>query len=281
MKTLTKILGAGAATALISTAVVIPLTFDANATNYPRSAFGSNPHAGVDPNASHGWGNAAWPNCPTDISTAKSKSGDKAGVRSQLAPLVSELMNQTEAMGYQLKPSETGGFNCRAIRGSNKPSNHSKGKAVDLNWNSNPMSSTFKTNIPPKVVKLWESHGFYWGGRYNGRVDTMHFEYIGTPASVKKNLADLKKGGGGKPTTPPKGDKCDFTSKHSTVNKGDRGAAVKEAQCLLAKKGYKEVGSADGIFGAKTDAAVRHFQKNNKLKVDGYVGPKTWAKLHG
>jgi peptidoglycan hydrolase-like protein with peptidoglycan-binding domain len=37
--------------------------------------------------------------------------------------------------------------------------------------------------------------------------------------------------------------------------------------------------SVDGIFGPKTLARVKEFQKNNGLKVDGIVGPLTWGKL--
>ena len=38
-------------------------------------------------------------------------------------------------------------------------------------------------------------------------------------------------------------------------------------------------GSADGFYGAKTQAAVNAAQKYYKLTVDGVCGPMTWAKL--
>jgi len=50
-------------------------------------------------------------------------------------------------------------------------------------------------------------------------------------------------------------------------------------QQRLLDLGYTEVGTADGIFGPKTDEAVRHFQEINDLFVDGIVGPITWEVL--
>ena len=35
----------------------------------------------------------------------------------------------------------------------------------------------------------------------------------------------------------------------------------------------------DGIFGPKTEAAVKEYQKSNDLVADGIVGPKTWNML--
>jgi peptidoglycan hydrolase-like protein with peptidoglycan-binding domain len=63
-----------------------------------------------------------------------------------------------------------------------------------------------------------------------------------------------------------------------TVKKGSTGAAVRMLQRLLADFGY-DPGEVDGDFGAKTEKAVREFQGDFGLDVDGIVGPKTWAAL--
>lgn len=56
------------------------------------------------------------------------------------------------------------------------------------------------------------------------------------------------------------------------------GDDVKEAQILLTEKGYNP-GTADGIFGKKTDIAVKNFQTDNNLTVDGIIGKKTAEAL--
>jgi peptidoglycan hydrolase-like protein with peptidoglycan-binding domain len=61
------------------------------------------------------------------------------------------------------------------------------------------------------------------------------------------------------------------------VKKGDSGNAVKAAQRELDAHGYKL--TVDGAFGARTDSAVRSFQKAHKLSADGIVGPLTWHAL--
>lgn len=63
----------------------------------------------------------------------------------------------------------------------------------------------------------------------------------------------------------------------TTIRKGDKGSDVRTCQELLNKLGYGLV--ADGIFGVKTETAVKDFQKKNNLTSDGIVGPKTWAVL--
>ena len=61
--------------------------------------------------------------------------------------------------------------------------------------------------------------------------------------------------------------------------RGYTGDAVKTLQEKLNAKGF-DSGNVDGIFGAKTYAAVTAFQKANGLGVDGIVGKLTWGKLY-
>lgn len=63
----------------------------------------------------------------------------------------------------------------------------------------------------------------------------------------------------------------------STVKYGSQGSDVKKLQQTLNRSGYKL--AEDGIFGAKTQAAVKDYQKKNKLAVDGIVGKNTWGML--
>ena len=63
-----------------------------------------------------------------------------------------------------------------------------------------------------------------------------------------------------------------------TLRRGDRGEDVKVLQRALKRAGF-DAGTIDGIFGSRTEAAVRAFQRANGLQVDGIVGPKTWAAL--
>ena len=60
--------------------------------------------------------------------------------------------------------------------------------------------------------------------------------------------------------------------------KGSTGGGVKTLQAALNARKYA-CGTADGIFGAKTLAAVKAFQKANGLTQDGQVGALTWGKL--
>lgn len=70
-----------------------------------------------------------------------------------------------------------------------------------------------------------------------------------------------------------------------TLRRGAEGEWVEKLQSLLLGAGYgaffeaESKNPVDGIFGAKTEAAVKAFQRDHGLTIDGIVGPKTWAEL--
>ncbi|MEE6207776.1 MAG: peptidoglycan-binding protein [Alphaproteobacteria bacterium] len=62
------------------------------------------------------------------------------------------------------------------------------------------------------------------------------------------------------------------------IKKGSQGNYVKVLQGFLICKGYN-TGGLDGDFGTQTDKAVRAFQSDNGLYVDGVAGKATFAAL--
>ena len=62
------------------------------------------------------------------------------------------------------------------------------------------------------------------------------------------------------------------------LRRGSKLSSVRYAQLKLLSKLYT-VGEIDGIFGTVTQNAVKQFQSENDLQVDGIIGPQTWQKL--
>ena len=62
------------------------------------------------------------------------------------------------------------------------------------------------------------------------------------------------------------------------LKQGSSGSLVKTVQTKLKNWGYY-TGSVDGIYGPKTVAAVKYFQRKNGLSADGIVGAKTAAAM--
>jgi hypothetical protein len=74
----------------------------------------------------------------------------------------------------------------RVIKDTDRLSMHSYGIAIDLAptttqyWKDEAASETakigYKNTMPLSIVRIFEKHGFIWGGRWY-HYDTMHFEY--------------------------------------------------------------------------------------------------------
>jgi len=102
------------------------------------------------------------------------------GVASKLKAVERELAKIPNIRKY-LKPIG-GTFKWRKIAGTNRMSVHSFGAAIDINvkysayWRWNKGKYRYQNKIPLSIVKVFEKHGFIWGGRWY-HYDTMHFEY--------------------------------------------------------------------------------------------------------
>lgn len=62
---------------------------------------------------------------------------------------------------------------------------------------------------------------------------------------------------------------------------GEESESVERVQGLLSKHGYLPAGNVTGYYGEITEKAVKSFQDNNRLTVDGTVGIRTMAALTG
>ncbi len=106
------------------------------------------------------------------------------GVNIKLKAVSDELETlPPEYRKYLVEPAGT--FKWRTIAGTNRQSNHSFGAAIDIavkysdywHWKvSADDQYPYKNRIPLAIVRIFEKHGFIWGGRWY-HYDTMHFEY--------------------------------------------------------------------------------------------------------
>jgi N-acetylmuramoyl-L-alanine amidase len=63
-----------------------------------------------------------------------------------------------------------------------------------------------------------------------------------------------------------------------TYKRGSSGSAVSQIQTRLKTWGYYSY-EIDGVYGSRTEAAVKAFQKRNGLTADGMAGPATLSAM--
>jgi len=93
------------------------------------------------------------------------------------------LVATDASVGAYLYPS-SGTYNYRVISGTTILSMHAYGIALDMKYNNqdywqwaDPIKAQARiVNYPKALVKIFENHGFIWGGKWN-HFDTVHYEY--------------------------------------------------------------------------------------------------------
>ena len=69
------------------------------------------------------------------------------------------------------------------------------------------------------------------------------------------------------------------TAGYPTLRRGSRGCYVMILQDALSTLGYQTGNRIDGLFGTRTEEALRGYQRRTSLAVDGVCGCNTWKKI--
>ena len=169
-------------------------------------------------------------------------------------------------------------------------------KAPTFHWDKAGLAFDFCKNVKgreyddaeffKKAAAIAKKMGFSWGGDWKSFVDRPHIQwddggkYSGSDirAGKRPRTMPLYTGKATSPPTPSVKKETMVTVSLPQIKSGSSGASVKALQALLNAKGYN-CGAVDGIFGTKTLAALKSFQKAAGLTTDGVCGVNTWSEV--
>jgi peptidoglycan hydrolase-like protein with peptidoglycan-binding domain len=129
-------------------------------------------------------------------------------------------------------------------------------------------------------VRVTAGQHIAWVGDSGNAENTaphVHFELRDPSGVVVNSYASLVAAGG---NDVGKGQRDPLVGGARVLRQGLDGADVHALQDRLADLGYN-TGTPDGVFGPKTDTAVRAFQESMGMTVDGLVGRQTKTALVG
>lgn len=154
------------------------------------------------------------------------------------------------------------GYRCKTHNASPKVggssgSHHVKGMAADIR---------VQGITPEEVAKYAESIGIQRIGLYD------NFVHIGSDTNKRFWL--------GHEGTEVDSFTKTVTLKLPVLKKGSRGDSVMALQTLLEGYGYEDRGGW-GAFDSKTEIALKEYQRDSELTVDGSCGKATWTSLLG
>jgi peptidoglycan hydrolase-like protein with peptidoglycan-binding domain len=176
---------------------------------------------------------------------------------------------------YWVKKRINGRYPATAASPGN--SNHGLGLALDIaeEYDSDPQPDPIRDSF----VRWLISNAGRYGISAELQSEPWHWRYVaGDAIPLATQLYESAHGGSPPVPTPQPpvtpGPSIVIAYPGTPLQRGSKGEAVKLVQ---AKVGAKP----DGDFGKATDRRVKDWQKKNKLKADGIVGPVTWKKMFG
>lgn len=218
------------------------------------------------------------PACNVPLQRVDIVQGVQVRCHARAATAVRALGRVLEAHAYAVRQRDTSAYACRAITGGSGPSLHAFGIAIDVNWNTNPYraDNVLVTDMPRAMVedilRIRTKNGeqvWRWGGEFTSIKDSMHYEIACAPA-------DLATGIDWNTVRQPRIRRL-APHRWPLIQRGDGGPAVRKLQRILRVVAPGDSGY--GVFGPRTEAAVRSYQRRHGLNVDGKVGRQTWTAL--
>lgn len=189
-------------------------------------------------------------------------------VKVPLAPgdegwLLAAFVKRFDKFVEPLNRTDTHGYNRRQISNSDEWSNHASATAVDCNAVKHGQGKR-DTFTDAQVVKIRKIQADFdnvikWGGDYRTTVDEMHFEINGNPDEVELATRVQKRYG-----------KVSL----SRLFPGKRNLDVYLVKRALRREGY-DVGTYNFYFGVALTKALKKFQTDNHLSVNGSADRNT------
>lgn len=176
-----------------------------------------------------------------------------------------------------IKELNAAGYNCGVYASAYWFNNYLKNINIPFRWVASWGSDDGKPHTKPTNCDVWQytSKGSV-AGIGTGGVDcdivynTAMTALINTPTPTPE------------PTPEPTPSKK-VVVELDVLRKGDIGGEVKTIQSILNGVGFRDQNGAwlnvDGIFGIKTEYAVKCYQRARGLTVDGIVGAETWNRI--
>lgn len=123
---------------------------------------------------------------PPELRTIRSPGGASFSVAPAYADQFGGLLDDLRMAGYPVRGDQSGGYAHRFIAGTDKPSEHAYGRAIDVNWDTNARGG--RGDLPPEMARaLALKHGLKSGYDFP-TPDAMHFE---VNKSGEQKLPDL------------------------------------------------------------------------------------------